>query len=269
MPEPHGTAKAKPYCLFAHGWAYTLDFFTPLLESLNNDHPALMQGLQVFGLEQGYFQRPAGVYQWTHFAWTPSELPSQFPPCLGVGHSLGLAKLLAPQLAPQLACTQWLSLHGFTRFTALERGQTGTPRRLVERMLSKLEHTPEAVLHDFWARAEEGEALLHPHRPSVDHANLNKLREDLHSMIELDLSKVLEGFPSHRLLAVFSPEDQIVSAELSAETFPGSCMHEVNAPHSGPLIRPKVYTHTVARALNDALGASASHTHSSQSDIRR
>lgn len=257
MPEHSSSAGPQLHCVFAHGWAYTLEFFSPLLKALLVEHPALMASFQVFGLEQGYFERPAGVYQWTGTDWVRSTLPSALPPALGIGHSLGLAKLLT---LPS-PCAHLLSLNGFTRFTAQERGQTGTPKRLVERMLSKLHQAPEVVVQDFWARAEHTEGASTCGSRKEGPVHLTPLIDDLQSMIDLDLSSSLQNMPSKQLLSVWSKEDQIVSAELSAQTFPADCLQEVNAPHSGPLVLPKVYTHVVAQALTNALGAFANPLH--------
>lgn len=248
MPDSQELQQTKPYCVFAHGWAYTLDFFIPLLDSLFGDHPALMQKLDLFGLEQGYFQRPAGVYQWTGSDWVASSLPATHPANLGIGHSLGLAKLLKAEME----ISHWLSLHGFARFTAHERGQSGTPRKLVERMLAKIELKPEQVLNEFWARAQGGGSLLVENCPQIAQANLSRLKEDLGVMIGLELTEALRQIPASQILAVCSPVDPIVSQELSEETFQPACLREVNAPHSGPLLIPKVYTPVVALALDDA-----------------
>lgn len=249
MPDPQELQQAKPYCVFAHGWAYTLDFFIPLLESLFSDHPALMQKLDLFGLDQGYFQRPAGVYQWTGSNWVASKLPVTHPANLGIGHSLGLAKLLKAEME----ISHWLSLHGFARFTAHERGQSGTPRKLVERMLAKMELKPEQVLNEFWARTQGGESLIIENCPQIAQANLSRLKEDLGVMIGLELTETLRQIPASQILAVCSPIDPIVGQELSKETFQPACLQEVNAPHSGPLLIPKVYTPVVALALNEAI----------------
>ncbi len=255
--------------MFAHGWAYSLDFFNPLLLDLNKEHPTLMQQFKTLGLEQGYFERPAGVYEWTGSHWakapeTPEMLIKTGSTAMGIGHSLGFAKLL------ELPCT-WASLvglHGFTRFTAQERGQTGTPRRLVERMLNRLSTNPETVLQDFWMRAEELNASAGNEYQSAQaekftrSAHVDKLRADLQSMLDMDLTSHLKlnftatgrEFPNKQFVALYSQHDQIVSPDLTAQTFPAQCMQEAIAPHSGPLVSPKVYTPHLIKVLSQALG---------------
>lgn len=255
MPESQGLAQARPYCVFAHGWAYTLDFHIPLLESLFSDHPALMQKLDLFGLEQGYFQRPAGVYQWNGSDWVASTLPNAHPAIVGIGHSLGLAKLLEAQIE----ISHWLSLNGFSRFTAHERGQSGTPRKLVERMLTRLEQSPELVLEDFWARAQGSKSFPPEKCPLIAQANPSALSADLFGMIDLDLTETLRQIPAEQMMAVYSPTDPIVSKELSEDIFLPACLHELNAPHSGPLLSPRVYTPIVALALNRAIARTPNH----------
>jgi hypothetical protein len=244
-----------PICLFAHGWAYSLDFFTPLVLDLNTEHPALMKQYKTLGLEQGYFERPAGLYEWTGTQWEKSSdlnPKTLLSPTIGVGHSLGFAKLLDMPLN----WTALVSLHGFTRFTSRKRGQSGTPKRMVERMLSRLSTNPDKVLQDFWTRAEERDTHEHDGSFNTGRVNLERLRGDLQRMMELDLKLNLEStlrrINNHKLLAIWSAKDQIVDHQLSAQTFPEVCMHEANAPHSGPLVSPKVYTHKVACTLGNA-----------------
>ncbi len=244
-----GGLSPRPVCLFAHGWAYSLDFFTPLLFTLADDYPDLMPQFRTLGMEQGYFERPAGVYEWTGKHWS-KVTEMDIKTCsiaIGIGHSLGFSKLL--ELRLQTA--YWVSLHGFTRFTSHEHGQPGTPKRLIERMLSKLSSHPARVLQDFWARAEDRKLPLEPFKASA--VNLERLASDLQSMLGMDLTRALCEIPENQLLAIWSGEDQIVAPELSAQSFHAERMLEAMAPHSGPQVIPKVYTAQLVKVLNQTL----------------
>jgi len=69
-------------------------------------------------------------------------------PFLAVTHSFGTMRLLA-DVPPN--CRGILAINGFDRFAA-SQGFPGVPIRMVERMISRFDEVPEAVLADFRLR---------------------------------------------------------------------------------------------------------------------
>lgn len=111
--------------LFCHGWGFDAAFWDPLAALL----PEFAQSRD----EAGYFGEPA-----------PAR-PE--PPYLAVTHSFGTMRLLA---APPPGLAGLVAIAGFDRFTATE-DFPGTPRRIVDRMVSAVAQEPETVLADFHA----------------------------------------------------------------------------------------------------------------------
>lgn len=216
-------------CVWAHGWAYSLDFFTPLLKHIESTWPEGSSQCRMLGLEQGYFERPAGLYAWDGAQWKHNTSREDLKQAhwLGIGHSLGFCQLMHAGLP----LDSLISLHGFSRFCAQTAGQSGTPRRLVERMLKKWADSPETVLKDFLERAEgQSCSAIPPFDPQ-------RLRAHLENMMNLSGG---EAVPV--ALSVISSMDGIVSPALCRDCLSSTMEQDSMSPHSGPLSAPQVYT---------------------------
>lgn len=112
--------------LFCHGWGFDARAWDPLA--------ALLDEFAQVRDDAGYFGHP-------HTLMPSGRI-------LAITHSLGTMRLLA---APPPGLVGLVAINGFDRFTAAP-DFPGTPRRLVERMISALAQEPETVLADFHAR---------------------------------------------------------------------------------------------------------------------
>jgi pimeloyl-[acyl-carrier protein] methyl ester esterase len=111
--------------LFCHGWGFDGSVWDELGAHLA-DFPQVRD-------DAGYFGNPVA--------------PKPLAPYLAVTHSFGTMRLLA---APPPGLVGLVAIAGFDRFTAAE-GFPGTPRRVVDRMVSAVAQEPETVLADFHA----------------------------------------------------------------------------------------------------------------------
>lgn len=189
-PPPIGLA-------FFHGWGLGPTFWLPLREQLRQlgvDGPQTL-------FDAGY----AG----------PAQAPdySAAPQWVAIGHSLGWAHALRHP-PPSSAWAGLVSVGGFPHFCAAPGRDLGQPRRVVERMMKVLDHTPELVLADFLTRCQ-----LHDLLPVSSTAlNVETLSRDLHALLDIDVKHELNKCPSP-LLVLATQDDPIVSAALTQHTF--------------------------------------------------
>lgn len=221
----------KRALVIAHGWAGSGEVFKPLIEHLKNTSLQGQKPLQIFSLEQHYFgQNQACLIDFVAgHELPPSLLEDPNTEWIGLGHSLGFAKLLSMNV-------QWsalISLHGFTRFAIQKAGQNGTPMRIMERMIKQFKINPHLVLDDFWRRSG--------HRPEKQTREISeRLLQDLQWMQTLDMSECLNErlMVGCSLLSIESPLDPIVNQKLSDECF----AEESRCPESTPLKRVSLET---------------------------
>lgn len=116
-------------------------------------------------------------------------------PIIGIGHSLGLAKLLDLKL-PFKAL---VSLAGFTHFCQSKAFQAGTPPRILARMQAKFSLNPEQVLADFYASCGYTGPLS-----VAAPMNLELLQHDLCRLMTLAVD-----LPEIPLLAIAAESDQV------------------------------------------------------------
>ena len=109
--------------LFCHGWGFDAAFWNPLAALL----PEYAQARD----DAGYFGQPEAV--------SPSG------PFVAITHSFGTMRFLG---APASGLVGLVAIAGFDRFSEAE-GFPGTPRRVVDRMVSAVAQEPETVLADF------------------------------------------------------------------------------------------------------------------------
>ncbi len=226
--------------VMAHGWAYNHQFFDPLLAQLpHNEHANTL----FVCLEAGYFpgQANAGlmVHQHNNWLWHPFEtlhslvLAHAGVPWVGLGHSLGLSKLLE-------FAVRWhtlISVHGFTHLMKINDHTEGVAPRVLQRMVHKARTNLPEVLSDFYRQC--GHAT-HWHT-----LNEQTLLSDLQTMTDLNAAPALAASLAHgsRLVAITSPIDNIVPEALSHACFPDPENRiAVQAQHAELGYNPSRYT---------------------------
>lgn len=179
---------------FFHGWGLDRRFWRPLADLLRT-HP------QTFW-DAGYFGAPLAPDYSKATHW------------VAIGHSMGLIQSL--EHPPLGGWDGMVSLCGFTRFCARLPGESGQPRRVVDRMVRVLERSPQIVVHDFLDRS--GLSMLAPaYADPFGHIN-EQLHADLSRLTDVDASDLLSHL-SAPVLAVAAQDDAIVSTALTESTF--------------------------------------------------
>jgi len=179
--------------LLVHGWAFDPALWQPLR--------AALPGHAWFALDLGYFG--------------PARL--ELPPALDlvVGHSFGCLWAMAH---PDLAGIPLVAVNGFPRFTAAEAFPHGTPPRVLERMLRRLQDAPGEVLEAFHARC----------------------------------GTALRAFPARQpILACAAEDDPLVAPALARQAFARGLRMLPGGGHALPLTRPGA----LARVIREGLEA--------------
>jgi pimeloyl-[acyl-carrier protein] methyl ester esterase len=204
--------------IFLHGWGYG---------------PKTWDGLAgAFG------EAPVVVLDAGYFGERRMELPQNLADTpggwIGVGHSLGFARLLALDVP-------WRGLvgvGGFLRFCQKPGQTTGTPTDMLNAMLSRLDTAPEEVLARFHRRCgHRDDSLVQPraHGPSD---GLVRLRADLEGLRDLDVRPDGQAVPTLLLHAL---DDRIVPLDLAREAqglLPGSRLELLESGgHALPMTR--------------------------------
>lgn len=169
-----------------HGWGYSSEVFE--------------------GWRAAFPERPVELLDAGYFGAPRLDLPPNEGGWVGVGHSLGFAKLLGMDVP-------WRGLVGFgafLRFCELPGKTGGTPQALMEAMLARLADNPADVLRRFVRRCGDDASCA----PPLDESGLQRLREDLLLLRGLDMQPPAQVPP---LLLVHAADDRIVSPALARE----------------------------------------------------
>ena len=162
--------------IWSHGWGFNPSFFNPLCQALKN-YPHHF-------IDWGYFN----PFSFPHLDFNQ--------PTIGIGHSLGFAKLLNLHLP--LKAT--ISLAGFTSFCPLPPLTGGTPKRVIERMSSRFNTSPHQVLNEFYKACGTSFTL-----PSLQTTlDTYRLKQDLDS-----LATITTFMPALPSLTIAGQGDQI------------------------------------------------------------
>lgn len=129
-------------------------------------------------------------------------------PLIGIGHSLGVALLLAAGLP----LAGLLALNGFTRFTSAPDHAAGTPARILAQMRRRLLADPQTVLADFQARAGLPHSEFLPGQAAALAAGL-----DILSGIDV---RAAFGVFASPFTALCGTDDAIVPPDQSRADFP-------------------------------------------------
>jgi pimeloyl-ACP methyl ester carboxylesterase len=166
-----------------HGWGYGPDVWAGWAAEFPERPVAL--------LDAGFFGPPA------------MALPDNPDGWLGVGHSLGFARLLGLDVP-------WRGLAGFgafLRFCRLPGRADGTPPEIIDAMLARLDADPADVLRRFTRRCGREERRT---APAAD--GLERLRQGLRELRGLDLPAPAQPVPT---LIVHAADDRIVPQSLA------------------------------------------------------
>ena len=221
-----------PRLLFVHGWAMDGSIWHAVREWLDAwsvPEQAIsvreMGYLEVAGIDDGEACLAA--------AGAPAPPPA---PVLAVGHSLGVMQLLA---APPAGLAGLVSINGFTRFSAAADHPAGVPRRILQRMLRRLEEDPAAAVAAF----RQGCGIV----ARAPAPLLPALRRGLELLRDGDARPLLPRL-SVPVLALAGTRDAVVPPALSAACFADP--RWVEGGHLLPLTHPEL----CARALLELAG---------------
>lgn len=161
--------------------------------------------------------RPVALLDAGYFGPESLGLPDNPDGWIGIGHSLGFAKLLSMQ-------TPWKGLIGFgafLRFCAGPGQESGTPPETLDAMIERLEADPADVLARFLRRCG-----LKGHAPAAPNAGgLTRLRSDLVMLRSLALPVPGTATP---VLLLHAKDDRIAPlalAEKAQQRLSGSQLH--------------------------------------------
>lgn len=176
---------------FAHGWGFAPGVWRGYAAAFP-DRPVVL-------LDAGYFG-PARM----------ALPPDNADGWIGVGHSLGFAKLLGMDVP-------WRGLVGlgaFLRFCAKPDRPSGTPPEIINAMLARLARNPGDVLRRFLRRCGMPSAPFDQPAPAPTAEGLARLADDLTLLRGLDAKPRPDV--AHRLL-LHARDDRIAPAALARE----------------------------------------------------
>jgi hypothetical protein len=228
--------------ILAHGWAYTPSIFEPWLLL----HPETQPTPRILALNQGYFE-PSTHAHWQAWqphtqTWTNTQAPDPQTPCIGIGHSLGLSKLLAQPFTWQTL----ISINGFTQF----------PQSLALRQMIRKAKTDLRNLIPMFH--QQCSAPMPPHTEAL---NASALQTDLESLHTLDCSTALSQTVAQntRIIHIATKQDSIIAPQHSTACFathPPQLLQSIEqeGPHADLYTTPTRYTWLI-----DFLSRSAPH----------
>ncbi len=180
--------QALPTLVFIHGWAFDTEFWRPLRDALG--------AWPQHDIDLGYFQ-DGGM----------AQLPAG--PLVMIGHSFGYLHALS--MAPAQA-QAWISINGFSRFSAAPDFDQGVAPRVLQKMMTRLQSSPDAVIREFRRRCGAGEP--------VGALNAEALRQDLERMLNED-QRARQAAQRNATLVLAGEADQVVPAAMTRAAFAG------------------------------------------------
>lgn len=189
-PARSATAPGAPVILLAHGWGFGPDLWNGVRAALPYD--TLVADL-------GFFGAPA------------MPCPPAARPVVAVGHSFGGLWLLRER---PVAWDALALVNGFPRFTEGDGFAPATPRRLLDRMITRFGAAPDAVTADFRHRCGSDA----PPPAGLDAARLG---EGLRALRDWDARDGLGDGPDGALTVLAGDADPIVPPAMTEAAFAG------------------------------------------------
>jgi len=207
---------SRPTLVLLHGWGFAPDFW----DTLAAQFPALLPDCDAVRLDMGFFG--------------PRRLDLPDGPLVGVGHSLGFARLLHDFPGRFQAL---VSLGGFTRFPVAPG-----PVRAMRRGLAR---DANAVLTGFHALCGV------PGHPLPEEPHAERLIQGLDMLLQWDLDAALDALETP-LLALAAADDAVVSVEYARLRFAGRLTELSGGGHAFPITRAGECAAHIARFLERA-----------------
>lgn len=210
--------------VFLHGWGYGPESWD--------------------GLATAFGKAPVVLLDAGYFGHRRMDVPENPGGWLGVGHSLGFARLLALDIP-------WrglVGIGGFLRFCQKPGKDTGTPTDMLDAMLARLDAAPEEVLARFHKRC--GHRITPLPAPGKD--GLARLRADLEHLRDLDQAAPSRPVPT---LLIQAQDDRIVPPDLAREALsrlPGARLELLDTGgHALPMTRAQDCQRLIQELLHD------------------
>lgn len=199
-----------------HGWSFDAGAMHAFAESLRTHFP----NSPVAAFDLGFTGKP--------HAPSLDAVSDSETRWIAIGHSYGFAYLTQQPVAWHAA----ISVNGFTRFCRRPGKPEGTPVRLLDAMITRLESEPRATVEEFRQRC----GIVLPHQPSMQQLDLPVLVTHLTRLRDLDSS-----LPACPLLSLSTHEDLIVSPSLTLACFDkaGCTLREYEGSHLQLLREPQ------------------------------
>lgn len=211
-----------------HGWSFDSRSMSTLAMALNARFPQAA----IASFDLGF----------TGQAFTPAldEAAQTGTRWIAVGHSYGFAYLMQ-QPVPWSAA---ISINGFTRFCRRPGKTEGTPVRLLDAMLARLETQPQATVEDFYQRCGRMQ-------PNFQQLDVPLLRTHLMRLRDLDLPP-----PVCPVLSLSTLDDAIVPPALTQACFGEvACMRqEYQGSHVWLLQEPQACMTAIAEIAEGLRG---------------
>ncbi len=206
--------------VFAHGWGFDADFWTPLRNGL---------GIQdTFAVNLGFRED------------LRERIPFPTMPYVAVGHSLGLLWLLH-----HYADHPWralISINGFPRLTKIKGYPNGIDTRILKSMISEFTKDADNTYRDFMT-------LCGNAKPSTKNLNHDRLLQGLKNLADWDERSVLASLDIP-VLALAGDEDQIVPPAMSNFAFKD---HQLKIKSGGGHLLPQTDGEWCAKTIKKFL----------------
>ena len=183
------SAGRKTCFVFCHGFGFDATFWEPLRPYFSE--------MNTIYLDSGYFGAPLSLQN-------PDCEPTDF---IGVGHSLGLMKLMSMSL--NIDFKYFIGLHGFVNFLGFDEQLHRRRNRELMHLTRHFSHSPEATLLQFYQRTGVALDLSQKHT-----FNQIKLSNDLASLAHA--VSIPKDVP---MLILGSNDDKITPPELIEDNF--------------------------------------------------
>lgn len=182
------------YLLFVHGWGFSIDFWKPLTD--------LLQDFPIQYIDLGFVSNQPTPYN------VLQTILDQQHTSIAIGHSVGLFYLLK-----QFPHTfhHYVAINSFLRFSKADDFVSGIPTRVLQRMSKGIDKDARLVLSQFYQQCQFPYMQQNQINPVALQAGLEWLEKD-------DLRHVLPLI-TQNLTVLASDQDPVVSFEMVSASF--------------------------------------------------